>query len=193
MLFQDLTGQKFYKLTFLSYVGKGSNGQSQWLCECQFGTQKVVFAHHVKSGNVRSCGCLLLSENRANSALRHGGTKTPEWTSFHAAKKRCNPKFAHKYPDHAGRGIQFKFKDFQEFLNHIGPRPEPKFDYSLERINNEGHYEAGNVKWATRKEQARNRRCNNCLSLKEKLVIAEQRIKELEATCASHLPNGCSH
>ena len=182
MLFQDLTGQKFYKLTVLSYEGKGKNGQSKWLCECECGNKKSIFAHHMKSGNVQSCGCLLLSENRANSATRHGGTKTPEWTSYHSAKKRCKPEQAKRYPDYAGRGIEFRFASFNEFLDHIGPRPEPKFDYSLDRINNDGHYEIGNVKWSTKAEQARNRRCDNCASLK-------QRIKELE-TQVSHLLAG---
>jgi hypothetical protein len=180
MQFQDLTGQRFNKVTIISHVGKNRTGQSLWLCRCDCGNEKVIAAHHLKSGNIKSCGCLLLSDNRANSARRHGGTKTPEWTSYHAAKKRCNPKFADKWPDYAGRGIQFKFKDFKEFLDHIGPRPEPKFNYSLDRIENDGHYEIGNVKWATKKQQARNRRCDNCEMLKRKVQELEAHIELLE-------------
>jgi hypothetical protein len=103
---------------------------------------------------------------------------TPEWTSFHAAKKRCKPEFKAKYPDYGGRGIEFRFKSFEEFFAEVGPRPEPKFKYSLERIDNDGHYESGNVRWATKKQQARNRRCDKC-----QILLA--RIKELEACLAS--------
>lgn len=172
MLFQDLTGQKFNSFTIIIYVGKTKQGQSIWLCECECGVRKEISAHHLKSGNTTSCGC-----KRSERHTIHGMSNTPEWNSYHAAKKRCNPKFADKYPDWAGRGIRFKFKSFQEFLDHIGPRPEPKLEYSLERIDNDGHYEAGNVKWATKQDQARNRRCDNCELLK-------QRIKELEAQLA---------
>jgi hypothetical protein len=102
---------------------------------------------------------------------------TPEWTSFHAAKKRCtNPKFK-QFADYGGRGIEFRFKSFEEFFAEVGPRPEPKFKYSLERIDNNSHYEVGNVRWATKKQQARNRRCDKC-----ELLLA--RIKELEARLA---------
>jgi len=180
MVFQDLSGQKFYQLTFRKFVGRGKNGQAIWLCECDCGNFKEVFAHHVKTGNVQSCGCKALIDNRSNSSTRFGGTNTPEWTSYHAAKKRCNPKHANKYPDYAGRGIEFRLGSFQSFLEHIGPRPEPKFDYSLERIDNDGHYEYGNVRWATKQEQARNRRCDNCAALKARIKELEDKIASLE-------------
>jgi len=181
MLFQDLTNQVFNKLTIISHHGKNKTGQSLWLCRCECGNEKIVAAHHLKSNNVQSCGCI-----RVESHVRHGMSYTPEWNSYHSAKKRCNPKFKEKYTDWSGRGIEFRFNSFEEFYEALGPRPEPKFNYSLERIDNNGHYEAGNVKWATKKQQARNRRCDNCEQLK-------QRIKELEAQLASHLPSGCSH
>jgi hypothetical protein len=180
MQFQDLTGQVFNKLTILSYQGKGKNGQSKWLCKCECGNEKIIFAHHMKSNNVKSCGCALLSENRKDCATRFGGTGTPEWTSFHSAKKRCKSEQAERYPDHAGRGIQFKFENFKEFLDHIGPRPEPKFAYSLDRIDNDGHYEIGNVRWSTKKQQARNRRCDNCEKLRQELDELKMQIAKFQ-------------
>jgi hypothetical protein len=48
------------------------------------------------------------------------------------------------------------FPSFEEFYAHVGPRPSE--DYSIERMNNDGHYEPGNVKWATRSEQQKNKR-----------------------------------
>jgi|ERR1039458_2132838 hypothetical protein len=177
MLFQDLTGQRFNKLVVLKYIGKVQSGQSRWLCLCDCGNEHEAVGSHLKTGNIKSCGCLAVGEPRKLASIRHGWSNTPEYDSYHAAKKRCNPKNAEKYPDYAGRGIKFYFKSFEEFIAEIGPRPEPKFDYSLERIENDGNYEPGNVKWATKLQQARNRRCDRCQKL-------EQRIKELELKLA---------
>lgn len=180
MVVQDITGKKFNLLTVLSHQGKNRIGQSLWLCRCDCGTEKVVAAHHMKSGQVKSCSCLNVGEARRKASTIHGGVGTPEYTSYCAAKKRCNPKRTAEFPEHGGRGIKFRFKSFGAFIKEIGPRPEPKLDYSLDRIDNDGHYEPGNVKWATRKEQARNRRCDNCEMLKAQIVELEQRLREAE-------------
>lgn len=70
------------------------------------------------------------------------GTKTSlkEYRAFHDAKNRCsNPKHP-RYSDWGGRGIQVMFSSFEEFYNHIGPRPD---GMSLDRINNDDHYRVG--------------------------------------------------
>jgi hypothetical protein len=158
MKFQDLTNQTINRLTFVSFIGRNELGQAKWLCRCVCGNTKEVLAHHVKSGNTQSCG-----HDRSERHMQHGGTGTPEYESFNACKKRCNPKFTSKYPRHAGRGIEFRFKNFEEFLAELGPKPEPKADYTCDRWpNNDGHYEVGNVRWATKEQQAGNRRCEHC-------------------------------
>ena len=176
MEFQDLTGSKLHKLTFEEFVARGKNGQAKWRCRCECGNVKVIFAHHIKSGNVQSCGCLGKGDARRLASTRHGMSFTSEWNSYHSCKKRCNPKFKDKWPDWAGRGIEFRFLCFEEFYAELGPKPEPKFDYSCDRIDNEGHYEPGNVRWATKKEQARNRRCDNCAALKARIAELESEI-----------------
>lgn len=81
---------------------------------------------------------------------------SPEYYVYVAAKQRCtNPRNA-SYKNYGGRGIKFKFKDFQEFIKHIGLRPNSKVQ--LDRIKNDGNYEVGNVRWATKEEQMLNRR-----------------------------------
>ena len=94
--------------------------------------------------------------------IKHGfctrAARQPEHRSYTNARQRCrNPKNTH-YAEYGARGIEFRFNTFREFLAAVGPRPEPKRLYSLNRINNDGHYEVGNLKWSTRREQALNQR-----------------------------------
>jgi hypothetical protein len=82
--------------------------------------------------------------------------KSPELQAFTDAKQRCTNRRDEKYRSYGGRGIEFKFHDFKEFMDAVGPRPSS--DYSLDRIDNDGDYEPSNCKWSTRREQQRNRR-----------------------------------
>ncbi len=77
--------------------------------------------------------------------------------AFRNAAQRCmNPKHP-AWPDYGGRGIKFLFESFELFMLELGLKPSPK--HSLDRFpNNDGHYESGNVRWATAKEQMANRR-----------------------------------
>lgn len=80
----------------------------------------------------------------------------PEHRAYEKAKERCNNPNNKAYKNYGGRGIEFRFKSTAEFDAELGPRPKGK---SLDRINNDGHYEKGNVRWASKKEQQNNRRC----------------------------------
>lgn len=75
--------------------------------------------------------------------------------SYHAARQRCVNRRDARYADYGGRGIEFRFKSFLEFFAVLGPRPA---GLVLDRKDNEGHYEAGNVRWTTRSESQRNQR-----------------------------------
>jgi hypothetical protein len=82
--------------------------------------------------------------------------QTPEYFAWWNARERCTNPEHQRWYTHGARGIKFLFKTFEEFYAHIGPRPTPA--HSLDRENNNGHYEPGNVKWSTRSEQQRNKR-----------------------------------
>lgn len=82
------------------------------------------------------------------------------YTIMNGACSRCNSPSVAAYPNYGGRGIQFKFSSPTEatkwVLDNIGTRPDA--GYSIDRIDNDKHYEPGNLRWATRIEQARNKR-----------------------------------
>jgi hypothetical protein len=81
---------------------------------------------------------------------------SPEYRAYHDAKQRCtNPK-SKKWNDYGGRGIKFRFRSFAQFFSELGLRPDPS--HSLDRKKNDGHYEIGNVRWATRSRQMSNQR-----------------------------------
>lgn len=98
-----------------------------------------------------------------NSQLTHGEARnrnrTPEYRAFTAAKSRCECVTNAKYARYGGRGIKFRFESYGDFLRAIGRRPSAEL--SLDRIDNDGHYEPGNIRWATRSEQSRNQRHEN--------------------------------
>jgi hypothetical protein len=144
-----LDGQKFGRLKVLSEAGRKFGGVS-WLCRCDCGREHLVASGHLTNGSIRSCGCL-----RVDGPKTHGSCYKPEYRAFWHAKARCDNPRDSSYPNYGGRGIQFRFTSFEEWFAELGRRPA---GMSVDRINNDGHYEPGNVRWATASQQAFNRR-----------------------------------
>ncbi len=90
-------------------------------------------------------------------------TDNPEHRAYSNILYRCNNKNCHAYPSYGGRGIRVLYKSFAEFLSDVGKRPQKSL--SIDRINNNGNYEVGNCRWATRKQQAANRRNSRRLNV----------------------------
>lgn len=78
-----------------------------------------------------------------------------EYRSYCGARNRCTSRNNSSWAYYGGRGIEFRFKSFNEFLDALGPRPKGRM---LDRENNDGHYEPGNVRWVTRHVSLLNRR-----------------------------------
>lgn len=159
-LFQDLTGQVFGRLTVMYYAEKRNN-QACWLCRCKCGAEKIIRSSNLKSGHTKSCGCL--KEQGYNRT--HGRRHTPEYCSWTGMIQRChNPKSC-QYSHYGGRGIdvcrQWR-NSFEAFFEDMGDRPSK--EHTIDRIDNSKGYSPDNCKWATRKEQSRNRRSNRIVN-----------------------------
>ncbi len=97
--------------------------------------------------------------------VTHGMSRDPEYRAEYAAwknmKQRCYNPNNDQFCDYGGRGITVSkewISSFETFLEDVGRKPRPEHLYSLDRIDNDGNYEFGNVKWATFFEQSSNRR-----------------------------------
>jgi hypothetical protein len=169
---EELVGKIFGRLTVVAYVGHrktpGDSRRPYYKCRCICGSVGDYNGHNLTTGHIKSCGCMLTEKLILRNST-HRASYTPEYSCFYHAKERCNNPSIKHWEDYGGRGIKFLFTSFEQFFNELGARPEGK---SLDRYpNNDGNYEPGNVRWATRKEQANNRRKRSVERLHADLLV----------------------
>lgn len=142
-------------------------------CRCECGTERVVLNNELKHNHSKSCGCFA-RESSAMRNSRHGRYLTPEYDVWHAMHQRCRNQNSKNYGSYGGRGISVceQWSDFATFLADVGERPAGT---SLDRWpDNNGNYEPGNVRWATLREQANNKRVNRILHVNgESMTVAQ--------------------
>lgn len=107
----------------------------------------------------KSCGKEACRKNYEKNKLQY---------IFREIVARCENKNHGAFLYYGGRGVKCFFPSWEELAEELGAKPTPK--HTVDRIDNNGHYEKGNVRWATREEQSRNRR---------NVLLSEQQVKEI--------------
>lgn len=182
---EDLTGRLFGRLTVVRPSRQKTKcGKYRWLCRCECGNTVLARPYSLKVGHIKSCGCLFKDMLTARNT-KHGMSDSVEYRAWLKMKERCLNPANKDFHHYGGRGItvcdEWR-KSFDTFYAHLGPRPK---DGTLDRIDNDGNYEPGNVRWASRKRQANNTRRNRQLTYKgETLTVAQWARKAgLTSTC----------
>ena len=191
-----MVGARFERLVVLEAAertptptrAKPNKTGRQWLCQCDCGQKVVVRDSRLRYGVTRSCGCLVKDLIVARNTV-HGHGKRGESPTYlvwcHVISRCENPKVP-GFENYGGRGITMCRRwrqgedgksGFECFLADVGERPSRS--HSLDRFpNNDGNYEPGNVRWATRAEQSRNTRQNHWLEMDGRRMVLKDWARE---------------
>ena len=152
----DLTGKKFGRLTVIKQDKESK--RTKWICKCECGNIKSVYACHLKDGSSTSCGCFQ-KEKVKQSNSKHGYTKTSLHNRWKTMKQRCCNKNDKNYKNYGGRGITVcdEWNDFENFKNWALLNGYEQ-GLQLDRIDNNKGYSPDNCRWCKASVNNHNRR-----------------------------------
>lgn len=164
----DMTGKVVGRwLVIAPAANRGKN--TRWLCRCTCGNERLVNLGSLQNNESQSCGCLraeLLVKSKFKHGESHNPLPSPEYSTWRSLITRCYDPKRENYKNYGGRGITVYpewRESFAAFLTYVGRKPSP--EHSINRINNNGNYEPGNVEWATPLDQSKNREYTIRLSI----------------------------
>lgn len=152
-------GNRYGRLLVLRKHSVSQGRKAMWVCVCDCGREHVAQGRNLRTGSTTSCGCFQIESSKERHTT-HGMTSGHKfhqaYSSYHAAKARCTQPGHTSATNYSGRGIKFLLPPFEEFWEAMKSTWKPGL--TLDRKDNDGHYQLGNVRWASRKQQAQNTR-----------------------------------
>jgi len=179
----DLTGKRFGRLTVVERAENNRHKKPQWRVRCDCGNEKIVLGLSLANGDTQSCGCLnseLSSERNSTHGDSRVGKRTRLYRIWTDMKRRTDYPKNTNYKHYGGRGItvcdEWK-KDFAAFRDWAKSHGYDD-SLSIDRIDNNGSYEASNCRWVPWKKQCDNKRNTRLLTVgEETMSIVEWCIK----------------
>jgi hypothetical protein len=170
---KGMLGKRFGRLLVLRMNGTLLHRSVAWVCKCDCGKETIAIGSSLRTGDKKSCGCLLEEKIHQGMGRTHGMTRSPTYRSWESMWGRCTRPNDPVYDKYGGRGISVceRWSKFEEFLSDMGTRPE---GLSLDRIDNSGNYEPGNCRWATPKQQSNNTRWNRTIKYNGRTYTARE-------------------
>lgn len=167
---KDISGLRFGKLVAKYPHSRSSDNKVKYLCLCDCGNTTISFKFCLTSGKAKSCGCVSAEKSKQRSSVMtkeeklrlfsrptHGKSSTKEFRSWSDAKARCMNDKHVWFTYYGGRGITMCdswVESFQKFYEDMGDCPD---GCSLDRVDvNQGYFKS-NCRWATSKDQQRNK------------------------------------
>ena len=185
---QDLTNQRFGRLTVLGRTNGKSPHPYQWICLCDCGKVCYNKTDALVKNKVISCGCFH-NEQFADRQRTHGATVGEKqerlYNIWRSMRQRCDNPNQQSYKNYGGRGIKVcaewnDYAKFKEWAMSAGYDPNAETGKcTIDRIDNDGNYEPSNCRWVTTQAQNFNRRANVNLTFNGKTQTVSEWAREL--------------
>lgn len=130
---EDLSNQRFGRLTAIKFINKTKHKTIKWLCRCDCGNERIVASQKLKEGKTKSCGCLQ-KELFGKRNTTHGKTKTPAYYKWQNLRKNKNHIICDRWKN-----------SFENFYEDMGDRPSNK--HKLKKIDKNKPFEPSNCLW----------------------------------------------